>query len=96
MTPLETFIAERLQTLVPQYDRMELEAIVTASSFSVEFFATVNGKRMQCFQMIDAGLFSEKAFHAVSKSIADYVRKLPDFNPTGPNRYTVVLKEAMP
>ena len=56
MTELEPFVAEQIKTLVPSYDTVELKATVSASSFSVEFFATVNGKKMQCFEMIDEGI----------------------------------------
>lgn len=91
MTELEVFVSEQIKKLVPNYDVIELEATVTSSSLSVEFFATVDGKKMQCFQMIDDGLFTEEDFNTVSKTVASYVRNLPDFNKEGINRYTVVL-----
>ena len=40
MTELEIFVSERIKTLVPSYDTVELKATVNMSSFSVEFFAT--------------------------------------------------------
>ena len=92
MTELEFFVAEQIKTLVPSYDTVELKATVSASSFSVEFFATVDGKKMQCFEMIDEGMFTEKNFNAVSKAIANYFRGLADFNADGINKYIVVLK----
>ena len=92
MTELEFFVAEQIKTLVPSYDTVELKATVSASSFSVEFFATVDGKKMQCFEMIDEGMFTEKNFNAVSKAIANYFRGLYDFSADGINKYIVVLK----
>ncbi len=92
MTELELFVAEQIKTLVPSYDTVELKATVSSSSFSVEFFATVDGKKMQCFEMIDDGMFTEKNFNAASKAIANYFRGLSDFNSAGINKYTVVLK----
>ena len=56
MTELELFVSEQIKTLVPNYEALELKATVSSSSFSVEFFATVDGKKMQCFEMIDAGM----------------------------------------
>lgn len=91
MTRLENFISKQIKTLISSYDAIELEAAVTSSSLSVEFFATVDGKKRQCFQMIDDGMFTEKDFNAVSKAIADYVRKQPSFKKDGVNRYHVVL-----
>lgn len=92
MTESERFIAEQVKTLVQKYDRMELNAAVSLSSFSVEFFVTLNGKKMQCFEMIDEGVFSEKKFNEVSKNIANYLREQPDFKEDGINKYTVVLE----
>lgn len=92
MAKLEHFLAEQMKTLVPNYDTVELKATVSSSSFSVEFFVTVDGKRKQCFQMIDDGQFTEKNFNIFSKAIANYVRELPDFNKNGINKYSVVLK----
>ena len=92
MTEVELFVAEQIKTLVPIYDTVELKAIVSASSFSVEFFATVDGMKMQCFEMIDEGMFTEKNFNAASKIIANYFRGLSDFNAEGINKYTVTLK----
>ena len=92
MTELELFVSEPIKTLVPNYEALELKATVSSSSFSVEFFATVDGKKMQCFEMIDAGMFTEKNFNVVSKAIANYCRGLNGFNADGINKYTVVLK----
>ena len=52
----------------------------------------IDGKKMQCFEMIDAGMFTEKNFNVVSKAIANYCRGLNGFNADGINKYTVVLK----
>lgn len=93
MTELERFVSEQIKTLIPSYDTVELKATVNSSSFSVEFFATVDGKKMQCFEMIDEGMFTEKNFNAASKAIANYFRGMPDFNADGINKYTVELKE---
>ena len=92
MTELELFVSEQIKTLVPNYEALELKATVSSSSFSVEFFATVDGKKMQCFEMIDAGMFTEKNFNVVSKAIANYCRGLNGFNADGINKYTVMLK----
>lgn len=92
MTKLEFFVYEQIKTLVSSYNTVELKATVSLSSFSIEFFVTVDGMKMQCFEMIDKGMFTEKKFNVVSKSIANYIRRLPDFNADGINKYTVVLK----
>lgn len=93
MTELETFVSEQIKTLVPSYNTVELMVTVNMSSFSVEFFATVDGMKMQCFEMIDKGMFTEKNYNVVSKAIANYIRKLPEFDVEGINKYTIVLEE---
>lgn len=92
MTELENFTSKQIKTLIPQYDTIELNATISSASFSVEFFATINGKRMQCFQMIDDGCFTEKDFNTFSKSVVNYIRALSDFNNSDINKYTIVLK----
>lgn len=92
MTELEVFVSEQIKTLIPKYDAVELKATVSASSFSVEFFATVDGKKMQCFEMIDNGVFTENNFNIASRAIANYFRELPDFKKDDINKYTLVLK----
>lgn len=92
MTELERFVSEQIKKLVPNYDTVELKATVSASSFSVEFFATVHGKKMQCFEMIDEGMFAENNFNIASKSIANFIRRLPSFNANGINKYSLVIK----
>lgn len=92
MTESEIFVAEQIKTLVPNYDIVELQVTVSLSAFSVEFFATVDGKKMQCFEMIDKGMFTEKKFNDVSKAIANYFRELPDFNAKSFSKYAMILK----
>ena len=91
MTELERFVAEKIVTLVPRYDQIDLTAVVDAFSFSVEFFVTLDGGRMQCFDMVDAGMFSEKMFNTVSRDIAVFCRKHPDFLEGKLNKYTLTL-----
>ena len=93
MTESERFVAEQLQTLLPKFDAVELNAAVSASSYSIEFFATVAGEKKQCFEMIDEGMFTEKDFNRASRAIADYFRKLPDFHANGVNQYSMTLKK---
>lgn len=91
MTETELFVSQQIKILVPNYESVELKATVTLSSFSVEFFATVAGKKMQCFEMIDKNLFTEKEFNTVSKTIANYLRHLPDFKTSSINKYSIKL-----
>ena len=92
MTESEIFVSKQIRTLVPNYDSVELKATVSSSSFSVEFFITISGKKMQYFEMIDKGMFTEKNFNIISKAIANHFRGLPNFNTDSINKYTITLK----
>ena len=85
MTESEIFVSKQIRTLVPNYDSVELKATVSSSSFSVEFFITISGKKMQC-------MFTEKNFNIISKAIANHFRGLPNFNTDSINKYTITLK----
>ncbi len=92
MTELEErTIAEQIRKLVPHYSMIEFRAAVSSNSYTVEFYATVNGRRMQCFEMIDKGLFTEEEFDSVAKNIANYLRGRPDFQKGQRNTYNVYL-----
>ena len=95
MTESEIFVSKQIRTLVPNYDSVELKATVSSSSFSVEFFITISGKKMQCFEMIDKGMFTEKNFNIISKAIANHFRGLPNFNTDSINKYTITLKQQL-
>ena len=100
MTESEIFVSKQIRTLVPNYDSVELKATVSSSSFSVEFFITISGKKMQCFEMIDKGMFIEKNFNIISKAIAKQNKKTPADNRSNAvikaaniiNKYTITLK----
>lgn len=92
MNELERFVSEQIKALVPNYESVDFKATVSSSSFSVEFFAIVNGEKMQCFEMIDKGMFTEKNFNIVSKTIANCFREQPDFDASGINKYDLKLK----
>ena len=91
MNEFKIFVAKKMKELIPEYDTIELRASVSTSSYSIEFFATVNGKRMQCFEMIDGGMIPEKKFNSVSKDIANFCREQIDFKKNEINKYEVVL-----
>ncbi len=74
MTDLQKLIEEQIWKLVPGCEKLEFWGNVSDSSFAMEFFATVDGKRMQCYQMADEGLLKEKELDAAFKTIADHFR----------------------
>lgn len=90
---LDDFVEQEIKNLVPKYNTIDLTATVGSTSFSVEFFATIGEKRMQSIQMVEDGHFTEKEFNAFSKKVANYIRKMPNFDKHGINKYKVLLKK---
>lgn len=75
MSELEKQIVEQIKRIVPAFDELDVRANIGDNNYSVEFFVAINGKKMQCFDMVDDGLIQEKDMDAVADSIAEYVRK---------------------
>ncbi len=91
MVELEQYVLEQIRSLVPDFEKLDLSAKVNSFSYSIEFFVTVNKKRLQCFEMIDNGLLSEDSFNIASKNIANYIRHLPNYDDNGINEYSISL-----
>ena len=91
MTGFKAFVADQLSHIISGCDKIEVRANVSESGYSFEFFATINGKRKQCFDMIDEGLFNEKDFDVVAKAVAQYARNTVDFKKGEINKYSIVI-----
>lgn len=79
MSELEKYVFEQIKKLVPAFEKLEVRANIGDNSYSVEFFVTIDGEKMQCYDMVDNGLLKEKDIDTVSKAIAEYVRKMATY-----------------
>lgn len=75
MTELKRDISDQIKKIVPAFDKLEVRVNIGDNGYSGEFFVTQNGVRMQCFEMVDSGLFKEKEVDAVFEEIAKCVRE---------------------
>lgn len=93
MSELKEFIKNKLLTLVPSGEKLEICVHIGDSAISLEFFATINGKRMQCYDMIDNGLIDESTFDSVVKEIATQIRLSPEYKNGEVNKlqFTLVI-----
>lgn len=85
---LETYVSGKISKLVPNFEKIEFKAQISDASYSIEFFATIDGKRMQNFEMIDNGMMNEEEFDEFSKDVAQYVRSSNDYNSGEVNEYS--------
>ena len=92
MTELEKYIINQLKQLVPNAEVIEVRANIGDKNCSVEFFATIEGIKRQCFDMIDDGVIKEKDFDVMAKQLAKHVRACPEFRPGEINKFFFVAK----
>ena len=74
MNQIEKYTAEKLKPLCPQAEAMEVRAEISNCSYYIVFFATVDGVKKQCYEMIDNGELDETATEHCFYKIAKYVR----------------------
>lgn len=91
MSELEKYIMEQIEKFVPTFEELDVRANIGDSSYSVEFFVTIDGKKMQCFDMVDDGVIQEKDMDSVSESIAKYVRKTSSYESGKINKILVKI-----
>ena len=91
---LEKYVAEHIHDLISDYEKIEFVVYVSAESYSVEFFVTINGERKQNFELIDEGVINEDSFNAFTKSIAEFIRHSPEFIKGEVNKFVFDLYSA--
>lgn len=74
--------------LVPNAEEFEVRMNIGDKSCSMEFFAVINGKRYQCYDMIDTHMILEKDFDLMLKQCAEYVRKSSEYQPGKTNKFS--------
>lgn len=84
----EKYIKSKLTPLVPRANAFDVRVNVSDSSYSVEFFATINGKKYQCYDLVEIGLIDEKKLDDTFKNIANYIRTCSDYKDGKVNKYT--------
>ncbi len=91
MTELEKYIIDRLKQLVPNAEQFEIRINIGDKSYSVEFFATIDGIKHQCYDMIDNGVIKEKDFDAMVKQLVKYIRDYSEYRVGEINKFTFIL-----
>lgn len=94
MTELESYIVNQLTQFTPKAEKLEVRMNVGDEYVSLEFFATTDGVRRQCYDMIDKGEIEEKSFYAVARQIASQIRASADYRPGEVNKvaFTAEIK----
>jgi len=93
MSDLETFISKEISLLIPSFENIDFRAQIGDSSYSVEFFVTINGKKMQCYDMVDKGLIKESKLDSVSENIAKFIRRMPSYKKGTINKIKLTISK---
>ena len=85
---MKNYVPELQHCDVVPLEKSEIEVLE-----QIQFFATINGKRMQCYDMIDNGLIDESTFDSVVKEIATQIRLSPEYKNGEVNKlqFTLVI-----
>ena len=79
MPDLQDYAKEQIAKIVPEFDNLELRATVSDTSYSIEFFVSINGEKKQCYELADNGIIDEEELDEVFARIAEYIRKGDDY-----------------
>ncbi len=90
MLDLEKYIVNQLKQLVPKADVFEVRANIGDNTYSMEFFATIDGVKHQCYDMIDEGAIKEKDFDTIINQLAKYIRTTSSYSPGEINKISFV------
>lgn len=74
MNQIEKFTTEKLKPLCPQAEEIEVRAEIGKCSYYFVFWATMDGLKKQCYEMIDNGELDETEAERCFCDIAEYVR----------------------
>lgn len=87
MSDLEKSILDSLFALCPRAEKIEFRASISDRSHSIEFFATENGQRKQCYDLADEGVLPEESLDVCFRTIAAFVRRSDTFAHGKMNEY---------
>lgn len=93
MSEFEMYVSEQISQVIPEYDKLEVRANISDTSYSIEFFVTVSGNKMQCYDMVDNGMIKEKELDIVFENIAKYVRNMSQFVKGTTNKYAFLISK---
>lgn len=93
MGVIEKYVEQQLAVLVPAYEILEVSISVNDTSYSVGFFATVDGKRMQYMEMVDDGLIRESALEEASENIFHYIKSTVDYRSGEINKFSFIFSK---
>lgn len=84
---VEEYAIQQINTLIPKYEKLEIELYIDDVSYSIDFFVTFNGQRKQCLDLIDENIISNQLYEEISKRIAEFARNSNEYKKGKINKY---------
>lgn len=90
---VEKYSIKQINTLISDYEKLEINISIADSSYFVDFFVTNKGKRQCCIDLIDENIISNKSYEKVAKNIAKFVRESNGYKKGKINKYHAVVNK---
>lgn len=90
---LKQYIWKLISKLLPDVESIEVRAYVNDFSYSVEFWVTIHGDKLQCFEMVDKGILKESDVKSVNQSIAKFIRQSSTYKKGKLNKINLNIKK---
>ena len=90
---VEKYTIKQINTLITDYEKLEIDISIDDSSYSVDFFITNKGKRQCCIDLIDENIISNKSYEKVAKNIAKFARESNGYIKGKINKYHAVVNK---
>lgn len=88
----ETLIYDKVRAIIPNgSEKTTFFAAVGATSYEIFFYALIDGKQKQCFELAEQGLLDENELDSVFGAIADIIKDSKLFKTDKCNVATITI-----
>lgn len=93
MNELEKFVNEQIKQIISDFEKLQFLATIGDTSYSIEFFVLINGKRKQCFELVDEHIIESEKLEKVFSNIEKFIRNSPDYTKDKINKFSFGFDE---
>lgn len=76
---------------MPKFEKIKFQATIDDSSYSLEFFVTVDGVQKQCYELADEGVIAETDIDCIFAEIARDIRICSEYKRGDINKFSFQL-----
>jgi hypothetical protein len=79
MNEIEVFALKQIKRISPVFSKIEFEGRVWDTGRTMTFLLTIDGKRHQCYKLVDDGIIVENVLESVFDAIASFIRQSREY-----------------